>query len=88
MFVNISVTDLHLALDLPQVYIAHAKGENDGYVPILPALAQELQTHLAGRRMGYLELRRALRTFVRQGLQHFWHSLPGRKGRKAPVPGT
>jgi integrase/recombinase XerD len=53
-FVNIHVTDLHLALDPPQVYIAHAKGGSDGYVPILPNLAQELRTHLAGRRTGYL----------------------------------
>jgi integrase/recombinase XerD len=29
-------------------------GGSDGYVPILPALAQELQTHLAGRRRGFL----------------------------------
>ncbi|GGB81952.1 hypothetical protein GCM10008019_42690 [Deinococcus soli (ex Cha et al. 2016)] len=53
-FVNIRVTDLHLALDPPQVYIAHAKGGSDGYVPILPTLAQELRTHLAGRQTGYL----------------------------------
>ncbi|GAA5535184.1 tyrosine-type recombinase/integrase [Deinococcus aluminii] len=53
-FVNLRVEDLHLALDPPQVYIAHAKGGSDGYVPILPALAQELRTHLAGRRTGYL----------------------------------
>ncbi|WP_219722068.1 tyrosine-type recombinase/integrase [Deinococcus planocerae] len=53
-FVNIRVTDLHLALDPPQVYIAHAKGGSDGYVPILPALAQELRTQLAGRRTEYL----------------------------------
>lgn len=53
-FVNLRVVDLHLALDPPQVYIAHAKGGSDGYVPILPTLAQELRTHLAGRRTGYL----------------------------------
>lgn len=53
-FVNLRVADLHLALDPPQVYIAHAKGGSDGYVPILPALAQELRTHLAGRTSGYL----------------------------------
>jgi integrase/recombinase XerD len=53
-FVHIQVPDLFLHLDPPQIYLAHAKGGSDGYVPILPALAQELQTHLAGRRRGYL----------------------------------
>lgn len=53
-FVHIRVEDLQLALDPPQVYIAHAKGGSDGYVPILPALAQELRTHLNGRRTGYV----------------------------------
>lgn len=53
-FVQIRVEDLHLALDPPQVYIANAKGGSDGYVPILPALAQELRTHLDGRRNGYV----------------------------------
>jgi len=53
-FVHIRVLDLHLSLDPPQIYLAHAKGGSDGYVPILPTLAQELQTHLAGRRRGYL----------------------------------
>lgn len=53
-FVHLSVADLHLALDPPQVRIMHAKGGSDGYVPILPDLAQELRTHLAGRKSGYL----------------------------------
>lgn len=53
-FVHIQVVDLFLSLDPPQIYLAHAKGGSDGYVPILPTLAQELQTHLAGRRRGYL----------------------------------
>lgn len=53
-FVHIRVEDLHLALDPPQVYIAHAKAGSDGYVPILSALAQELRTHLDGRRTGYV----------------------------------
>jgi integrase/recombinase XerD len=53
-FVQFRVEDLHLALDPPQVYIAKAKGGSDGYVPILPALAQELRTHLNGRRTGYV----------------------------------
>ncbi len=53
-FVHLRVEDLHLTLDPPQVYIATAKGGSDGYVPILPALAQELRTHLGGRRKGYV----------------------------------
>jgi len=52
--VHIQVTDLYLSLHPPQIYLSHAKGGSDGYVPVLPALAQELQTHLAGRRRGYL----------------------------------
>ena len=38
----------------PQIYLAVAKGGSDGYVPILPNLAQELRTHLNGRKAGYL----------------------------------
>lgn len=53
-FVQLRVADLHLALDPPQVYIGNAKGGSDGYVPILPTLAQELRTHLGGRRNGYV----------------------------------
>ena len=53
-FVQIRIEDLHLALEPPQIYIANAKGGSDGYVPILPALAQELRTHLNGRRSGYV----------------------------------
>lgn len=53
-FVHIRVPDLHLSLEPPQIYIAHAKGGSDGYVPILPTLAQELRTHLGERKNGYL----------------------------------
>jgi integrase/recombinase XerD len=53
-FARIRVEDLHLALDPPQIYIAYAKGGSDGYIPILPGLAQELRTHLDGRRTGYV----------------------------------
>ena len=51
---NIKVEDLRLDLEPPQIYLAVAKGGSDGYVPILPTLAQELRTHLNGRRVGYL----------------------------------
>jgi integrase/recombinase XerD len=53
-FVHIRVEDLHLDDDPPRIHLAHAKGHADRSVPILPALAQELRTHLQGRRQGYL----------------------------------
>jgi len=53
-FIHICVQDLQLALEPPQIYIAHAKSGSDGYVPILPTLAQELRTHLGERKKGYL----------------------------------
>lgn len=53
-FINIKVEDLHLDLEPPQIYLAVAKGQSDGFVPILPVLAQELRTHLAGRTPTYL----------------------------------
>ena len=53
-FVNLTARDLYLNLDPPQVRIVVAKGGSDGYVPILPALAQELRTHLNGRTQGFL----------------------------------
>ena len=53
-FVNIKAADLHLDLEPPQIYIAVAKGGSDGYVPILPVLAQELRTYLNGRKTTYL----------------------------------
>lgn len=53
-FVHIRVPDLYLSLTPPQIFLAHAKGGSDGYVPILPVLAQELRTHLGDRRRGYL----------------------------------
>jgi integrase/recombinase XerD len=53
-FVHIRVEDLHLDDDPPRVHLAHAKGQANRSVPILPVLAQELCTHLQGRRQGYL----------------------------------
>ncbi|MGC2657571.1 MAG: DUF4158 domain-containing protein [Bryobacteraceae bacterium] len=53
-FVHIRVEDLHLDGDPPQIYLSHCKKESNRYVPVLPALAQELRTHLNGRRYGYL----------------------------------
>ena len=53
-FVHIRVEDLFLDDDPPQIHITHAKGNADRYVPVLPALAQELRTHLDHRRRGWL----------------------------------
>src|SRR3954452_9870875 len=53
-FVHIRVEDLHLDDDPPRIHLAHAKGHANRSVPTLPALAQELRTHLQGRTQGYL----------------------------------
>jgi integrase/recombinase XerD len=53
-FVHIRVEDLLLDGDPPQIHIIHAKRGADRYVPILPALADELRTHLQGRQSGFL----------------------------------
>src|SRR3954466_2028839 len=48
-FVHIRIEDLHLDGDPPQIFFSHGKKESNRYVPVLPALAQELRTHLNGR---------------------------------------
>jgi integrase/recombinase XerD len=53
-FAHIRIEDLHLDGDPPQIYLSHCKKESNRYVPLLPALAQELRTHLNGRCQGYL----------------------------------
>jgi len=53
-FRHIRVEDLHLEDDPPQIHLTHAKRQSTRYVPLLKSLAQELQTHLAGRTTGYL----------------------------------
>ncbi|MGH9395707.1 MAG: tyrosine-type recombinase/integrase [Terriglobia bacterium] len=53
-FVHIHVEDLLLDGDPPQIHIVHAKRGADRYVPVLPALADELRTHLQGRQAGFL----------------------------------
>jgi len=53
-FVQVRVDDLHFDSESPQIRLVHAKGGASRYVPILPSLAQELRTHLQGRRHGYL----------------------------------
>ena len=54
VYVHIRIEDLHLDDESPQIYLTHAKRQACRYVPVLPALAQELRTHLQGRRQGYL----------------------------------
>jgi integrase/recombinase XerD len=53
-FVHIRVEDLLVEGELPQIHLTHAKRGADRYVPILPALADELRTHLQGRQRGFL----------------------------------
>ena len=53
-FVHIDVEDLFLDDDPPQIHVTNAKGGANRYVPILPALTQELRTHLQTRRRGPL----------------------------------
>jgi len=54
-FVHLRVEDLLLDGDPPQIHITHAKRGADRYVPILPALADELRTHLRGRQTLWAE---------------------------------
>lgn len=53
-FVFLRAQDLHLDGEAPHLYVHKAKKDSVRYVPILPALAQELRVHLAGRTRGYL----------------------------------
>ena len=65
-FVHIRVEDLLVEGELPQIHLTHAKRGADRYVPILPALADELRTHLQGRQRGFLfESNRQTRYAVR-----------------------
>jgi integrase/recombinase XerD len=52
--IHLRVEDLRVDGDSPQIHITHGKRQADRYVPILPALAQELRTHLRQRQHGYL----------------------------------
>jgi integrase/recombinase XerD len=51
-FVAVGVGDFFF--DEQMILIRQGKGGKQRYVPILPELAQELQTHLQGRAKGYL----------------------------------
>jgi len=53
-FVFLRAQDVHLDGEAPHLYVHKAKKDSVRYVPILPALAQELRVHLAGRTRGYL----------------------------------
>ena len=67
-FVHIRVEDLLVEGDLPQIHLTHANRGAARYVPILPALADELRTHLQGRQRGCLcESNRQTRYAARTG---------------------
>lgn len=51
-FVALRVQDFYF--DEQMLLIEHGKGDKSRYVPILSELAQELRTHLGGRRTGFL----------------------------------
>lgn len=51
-FVNVRLNDFFF--DEQMLLIDKGKGGKSRYVPLLPELAQELQTHLGDRRTGYL----------------------------------
>ncbi len=51
-FVSIKVEDFYF--DEQMILIQKGKGGKSRYVPILPELAQELQTHLGSRKTGYV----------------------------------
>lgn len=53
-FVHLRAQDVYLDGEAPHLYVHQAKKGSVRYVPILPALAQELRLHLAGRTRGYL----------------------------------
>jgi integrase/recombinase XerD len=51
------------------ILIEKGKGGKSRYVPILPELAQELRTHLAGRQTGYIfESNRHTKFTTRRGM--------------------
>jgi len=66
-FVAIRVSDFFL--DEAMVQVRHAKGGRQRSVPILPALAQELRTHLGDRRAGWLFETRSARAFTTRRIQ-------------------
>jgi len=53
-FVFLRAQDAHLDGEAPHLYVHKAKKGAVRYVPLLPALAQELRLHLGGRTRGYL----------------------------------
>lgn len=53
-FALLRAQDVHLDGEAPHLYVHKAKKDSVRYIPILPALAQELRVYLAGRTRGYL----------------------------------
>jgi integrase/recombinase XerD len=77
-FVAIKV-DCDLYLDECMVLL-RGKGKKDRYVPILPALAQELATHLGARRTGYLFESRLHRRYSTRRVQQIVRELAASAG--------
>ena len=66
-FVAIKVGDLFL--EEAMLHIRNGKGKKERYVPILPGLAQELSTHLDGRKAGFLFETRSARSYTPRRVQ-------------------
>ena len=71
--------------DPPQLYLSHCKKESNRYVPVLPALAQELRTHLNRWRHGYQLQGRAGRYLSADSVVAPIHFLPKVAGGKGIV---
>ncbi len=56
-------------LEEAMLHIRNGKGKKERYVPILPDLAQELSTHLAGRKAGFLFETRSARGYTPRRVQ-------------------
>lgn len=66
-FVAIKFGDFYLEQSM--LHIRKGKGRKERYVPILPELAQELQTHLGDRKVGHLFETRAARAYSPRRVQ-------------------
>ncbi len=66
-FVAIKADDFFL--EETMLHIRNGKGDKERYVPILPDLAQELSTHLNGRKAGFLFETRSARRYTPRRVQ-------------------
>ena len=77
-FVSIKVEDFYF--DEQMILIRKGKGGKSRYVPILPELAQELQTYLNGRRIGYIFESNRHTKFTPRRIQQIVKETAGRAG--------